>query len=111
MISNLFKRFYDKRIDIVAVTAGGGYSRERKETLLETVYADVQPYGGKLILQSGGIQRTEYGLKSSSTLKVFCDSDFIKVGNFVRYNDKLYRITCTDQRQFGKEALLDEYIG
>lgn len=110
VISNPFERFRDKRIEILQITESGPYTREWTAVLLGEVMADIQPYSGKLIMQGGTLQNTEYGLKSNSLLRLFTnESEHIKTGNYVRFDGKVYRINFAVTRQFGTEALLDEY--
>lgn len=109
-MKNPFERFYKTTVDIVKIEETGAYEKTYTETPLASVKADIQPYRG---IQPFGesISEDGYGQKLDYQMRMYCDVCNAAVeGNFIRYNDKLYKIVYAAQWELGEELLLKEVV-
>lgn len=106
MKGNPFDIFDNAAAELLSMEEHGAYSKTREYTSLGIIGGDIQPYSSTLAEQ-------EYGLQVKCTRRMFCNNvpAALKEGLFVKYKEKLYRITAVLDWEFGPEVLLDEYIG
>lgn len=102
---NPFEILYKQKAEILELRETGAYSKQCEWKRLAVIKADIQPYGGELA-------EMEYGLKEDCRMRMFCnEAEYIKAGNYVRYEEKLYRISYAARWRYGMEVLLNEHIG
>ena len=99
-----YNEFYVTEVTILSVTESGGYSKAKQTTELGTMMVDLQPVSGPMVSK-------DYGLDFDIQFKMFSDnSDWLVNNNFVKYDNKLYKIVKVAKWPIGTMCLLKEDI-
>ena len=96
---NPFERFYDTEVGVYE-REGGGYSERAKETLLDTLVCDLQPY-------TADTENKMYGLSTKKAYTIYCDkNDLLKNGRYILFGGEWYMIVSVNERRFGTSELI-----
>ena len=101
VMSNPFKRFYNKDVKIISIKESGAYTKTPQAvTELCSFKADIQPY-------NGGLAAKDYGLEVECQKRMYCDcNDNLTEGNYAETGGQRYKIIYVENWDSGAVVIL-----